>query len=125
MCGLMYERGELLGLRLPVQNGDASAVALTESALQVVAVYKLNAPVFEKGCEAVDVLAGVAAHFVHGWQVNAVGLGEVEHVGVTESEQYAFVLLGDGGFSLSAFAFARSALKRGMYMPNATWRRRG
>jgi hypothetical protein len=29
------------------------------------------------------------------------------------------------GISLSAFAFALSASKRGMYMPNATWRRRG
>jgi hypothetical protein len=31
---------------------------------------------------------------------------------------------GHGGFSL-VLAAALSALKRGMYMPNATWRRRG
>jgi hypothetical protein len=33
-------------------------------------------------------------------------------------------LAAHGVFSL-VFGFCTSALKRGMYMPNATWRRRG
>ena len=91
----MHQRGKLLGLRLPGKNGDASAVAHAECGGNLLVVDKLNTFDFEEHSQTVDVLAGVAAYFVHGRQVHAVGLRDVEGIDVTEAQQHTLVLLGD------------------------------
>src|SRR6185312_7857808 len=57
------------------------------------------------------VLAGVATHFVHGGQVYAVGLRNIEDVGITESKQYSLILLGNvlTGFGVPLPAHAEAS----------------
>jgi hypothetical protein len=91
----MYQRGELLGLRLTGKNSDASAVAHPHCGGNLRVVDNLDALVSEEGRETVDALAGVAGNFAQLRQVYAVGLRYVEDVGIAETKQGAGVLLGD------------------------------
>jgi len=73
----MYQRGELLGLRLTGENGDASAVAHAERGSDLLVVDKLDALALEERGQTVDVLAGIARDFAQLGKVYAIGLRNI------------------------------------------------
>ncbi len=108
MRRFMDKRGEGFRLRLSGQDGDASAVAHAKSGSNLLVVDKLNAFAFEERGQAVDVLAGVARDFVHGGQVYAIGLRNVEDVSVAELQQNPLILLGDVRLRFGVLLAARA-----------------
>ena len=70
----MHQGGELFGLGLTGQYGNASAVADAKRGSNLRVVNHLNALALEESRQPFAVLAGVAAYFVKTRQVNAAGL---------------------------------------------------
>ena len=81
---------KLLGLRLAGEDGDASAVAHAQSGGDVLGKDKLDALALDEGNETVAVLADVAADISRMvGKLCAVGLRDIEDVGIAEANQNA------------------------------------
>jgi hypothetical protein len=91
----MEQGGEGFGLRLSRQDGNASAVAHTESGCDLLRKDKLDALTLDKRNETVVVLAYIAVHFAHHGKLDAFGLLHIEHIGIAKANKDAGVLLGD------------------------------
>ena len=95
----MDQRRELLGLRLPRQERDASAIADAESGLDIFLIAKLDATSTQKRGQPLQVLAGVTGHLVHLRQVYAVRLRALQEPSLfvlaanREAEAYRFLWL--------------------------------
>jgi hypothetical protein len=83
------------GLGLTGQDGDASAVADAERGSNLLGEDKLDALLLYKRHETVAVLSDLAAHLPHRGKLRALGLQDIEDVGVAEANQDAGVLPGD------------------------------
>src|ERR1700733_3507612 len=108
MRQLMDESAEFFGLRLTGQECDSAAVAHAQRGRNALAKGKLDALLLHECEKAFTVLAYVAADLAYSGKLCAIGLADIEHIGISESGQHgparcvlvSFVLLsalGDDG----------------------------
>jgi hypothetical protein len=77
------------------QDGDASAIAHTQSGSDLIGKNKLDALILDKGNKTVVVLAYVAIDFAHRGKLRAFGLRHIKDIGIAKSKKDAGILLGD------------------------------